>query len=57
MTISELNEWMERYAKLFQEEGISPTQAVVICRWKLSDKVDIEGWHPVFVDGKSEGHS
>lgn len=57
MTLRELNEWMEHYAKPFQEEGISPAQAVALCCWKLSDKVDVGGWYPVFLSGMSEGPS
>ncbi len=57
MTLRELNEWMDIHAVPLQEGEFTPLEAVRLCVWKLSDKVDVEGWHPVFVVGKSIGPS
>lgn len=42
MTLDDINRWMAAYAREHDEAGISPEQAVALCRWKLSDKVDRE---------------
>lgn len=44
MTLSEINSWLSQYARDYAQDGISPEQAVALCRWKLSDKVDREPW-------------
>ena len=44
MTLAEIKAWMATYAREHDEAGISPEQAVALCRWKLSDKVDREPW-------------
>lgn len=43
MTLSEINSWLSQYARDYAQDGISPEQAVALCRWKLSDKVDRAG--------------
>lgn len=43
MTLAEIKAWMAAYAREHDEAGISPEQAVALCRWKLSDKVDRAG--------------
>lgn len=40
MTLPEINSWLSQYARDYAQAGISPEQAVALCRWKLSDKVD-----------------
>lgn len=42
MTLGEMNRWLAEYAREYTAAGISPEQAVALCRWKLSDKVDTQ---------------
>lgn len=44
MTLGDINRWLAAYAKDYAHDGISPEQAIALCRWKLSDKVDGEPW-------------
>lgn len=44
MTLAEINRWLETEGRDCESAGFSPKQAVAICRWKLSDKVDHDGW-------------
>lgn len=40
MTLPEINRWLAENAQSCTDAGISPDQAVLLCQWKLSDKVD-----------------
>lgn len=44
MTLAEIKAWLATHAREYDDAGISPEQAVALCRWKLSDKVDRDGW-------------
>lgn len=44
MTLGDINRWLETEGRDYESAGISPEQAVALCRWKLSDKVDREPW-------------
>lgn len=50
MTLDDINRWMATYAREYDEAGISPVQAVALCRWKLSDKVDCKVASCLFSD-------
>ena len=40
MTLGDINRWLETEGRDCESAGFSPEQAVAVCRWKLSDKVD-----------------
>jgi hypothetical protein len=57
MNCRDITRWMGENSQSCTEAGISPVQAVALCRWKLSDRVDRDGWTglPLLPSWKPEG--